>query len=240
MKEHPLRRTTLTITLTDSTAQERHKVNDKSRQKRSELLNCSEAAVLVLNASREMATQMTMEITARLPGCSIMYAPSIALAKLIVARRRIDLVVSSPVLPDGGVQRLREALDTLPNPPDLVVVGDRASVLPLVGNPSRYQLAATRPLAAPSNPKQQLLDFERRGHPFQETIKSLGADLRNDLNNPLQAIVAMVFVAKAASGASSTTLEALEAIDDAAKNMARVVKGIEGKILGAITTRDPA
>jgi uncharacterized protein YaaW (UPF0174 family) len=66
-----------------------------------------------------------------------------------------------------------------------------------------------------------------------EHIRSLGADLRNDLNNPLQEIVAMVFVAKA-SGESSATSTALEAIDKAAQNLAGVVKGLETRILGAV------
>ena len=67
-----------------------------------------------------------------------------------------------------------------------------------------------------------------------ESIKNLGADIRNDLNNPLQEIVAMVFVAKATEE-SATTNNALEAIDKAAQNLASVVKGLEDKIRGLVT-----
>lgn len=58
-------------------------------------------------------------------------------------------------------------------------------------------------------------------------IRALGADLRNDLNNPLQEIVAMVFVAQATGGLAQPTNQALEAIDRAAKNMATVVSKLE-------------
>ena len=68
-----------------------------------------------------------------------------------------------------------------------------------------------------------------------ETISSLGADLRNDLNNPLQEIVAMLFVAKAGGPvANGPTAQALDAIDRAAKNMASVVKTLEDKIRRAV------
>ena len=64
-------------------------------------------------------------------------------------------------------------------------------------------------------------------------MKNLGADIRNDLNNPLQEIVAMVFVAKA-SGQSETADKALEAISNAAQNMAVVVSTLEDKIRGIV------
>jgi hypothetical protein len=70
--------------------------------------------------------------------------------------------------------------------------------------------------------------------PLEENLKSLGADLRNDLNNPLQEIVAMVFVAKAGGGSSQGIQQALDAIDKAAGNMTKLVKGLEEKIRKAI------
>lgn len=194
----------------------------------------SEASVLVINASREMAAEMTMQLTSALPGCAITYAPSIELAKLILSKRHVDLIVSSPVLPDGSVQRLRESLDRLPSPPDIVVIGDRDSAASLLGMQSKYQCLTSRSLGPRKDPAQQDL-FEQTIPPIEKKVQSLGADIRNDLNNPLQAIVAMVFVAKAAAEASPTTLQALDAIDTAAKNMANVVNALEGKIRGAVT-----
>jgi hypothetical protein len=67
-------------------------------------------------------------------------------------------------------------------------------------------------------------------------ICELGADLRNDLNNPLQEIVAMVFVAQSTQNAdmNPSTRTALDAIDLAAKNMAQVVNELEEKIRLAV------
>ena len=65
-------------------------------------------------------------------------------------------------------------------------------------------------------------------------ISLLGADLRNDLNNPLQEIVAMAFVATSSSELSSTAEEALGAIQRAATSMASVIDTLEDKIRGAI------
>ena len=83
--------------------------------------------------------------------------------------------------------------------------------------------AFTRALDAPIIHKRRV----------DESVKNLGADIRNDLNNPLQEIVAMVFVAKA-SGQSETADKALEAISNAAQNMAVVVSTLEDKIRGIV------
>ena len=66
--------------------------------------------------------------------------------------------------------------------------------------------------------------------PRLEAVRNLGADLRNDLNNRLQEIVAMVFVAQASKSSPTTNDEVLAAIDRAAKNLASVVQSIESKI----------
>ena len=63
-------------------------------------------SVLVINSSQEMAREITKELTLGIPGCSIMYAPTIELARWIIKRRAIDLVVSCPVLPDGSIIKL--------------------------------------------------------------------------------------------------------------------------------------
>lgn len=188
----------------------------------------SDASVLVINASHEMAKEITLQLTLQMPGCSITYAPTAGLAKLILGRKKIDLVVSSHILPDGPVDKLREALSLLPTPPDLVVVGQinirSAQSLTAAG----YEHSSIRKLlpAPPQKGTERPIIHKRR---VPETVKSLGADIRNDLNNPLQEIVAMVFVAKA-SGQSETAEQALEAIEKAALNMAKVVGNIEGKI----------
>jgi signal transduction histidine kinase len=71
--------------------------------------------------------------------------------------------------------------------------------------------------------------------PLTRTISELGADLRNDLNNPLQEIVAMAFVAHASAGLSPVAEQALSAIQRAAGSMEAVVKNIEDKIRGVVS-----
>jgi len=65
-------------------------------------------------------------------------------------------------------------------------------------------------------------------------ISSLGADIRNDLNNPLQEIVAMAFVATSSDGLSPIAEEALSAIQRAATNMSSVVNSLEDKIRSVV------
>ena len=179
---------------------------------------------LIVNDSRAMAKEITIELALKLPGCSVMYAPSIELAKWILKRRKLQLVVSSPMLPDGGFAKLRETLEQLENPPDLLVVGEIRPETIAGMKGSRYRCTEFRRYGAP---------HEAKAGALEKAIADLGADLRNDLNNPLQEIVAMVFVAQA-TGASSTD-QALGAIDRAAKNMARVVSGLENKIREAVS-----
>ena len=184
-----------------------------------------------------MAQEITMELALRIPGCSIMYAPSSELATWILKRRALDLVVSSPILPDGGIAKLRETLERIKRPPALLVVGElRADVVAAL-NGSVYKCTALKRYPSGSvrtAPKTEAGKAERPPK-IQRAIANLGADIRNDLNNPLQEIVAMVFVAQAAGDSqSASTDQALSAIDRAAKNMAEVVSKLEDKIRNAV------
>lgn len=193
--------------------------------------------VLVLNASHEMAHQITGQLRKKLPSCIIMYAPSIELAAWIIRRHRINLIVSSPVLPDGNAMaRLTPMLEGMKVPPDIMIFGQVNAPDEMVLSGSRYELAAFRRIGqAP-----QGADLDVHEEKLLTAISTLGEDIRNDLNNPLQEIVAMVYVAQSmASGRTEgtpETQEALYAIDSAAKNMARVVKGLEQKIRRAVQT----
>lgn len=194
--------------------------------------NTSDASVLVINASHEMAKEITLQLTLQMPGCSITYAPTVALAQLILKRKKIDLIVSSHILPDGPVTRLKETIFELTPPPDMVVVGQinvrSAENLSQLG----YEHATIRKIR-PAQNKLKPADTIIHRKKIDESVKSLGADIRNDLNNPLQEIVAMVFVAKA-GGQSNAAEQALEAIEKAATNMAQVVRGLEEKIRGVV------
>lgn len=187
-----------------------------------------EFTVLVINASQDMAKEITLQLTLKIPGCSIMYAPSIELAKWILKRRKIQLVVSSSILPDGSIMALKSALEAMKSPPHLVVVGDMKVRSAEAFEHSGYEFTAVRHLGSSGAVKPQ--EKSRQIPLLNQRIRSLGADIRNDLNNPLQEIVAMVFIAQKGSESSGATSMALEAIDHAAKNMARVVNDLENKI----------
>ncbi len=212
----------------------------------------TELKVLVINGSSEMAKEISLQLTLSIPGCSIMYAPSIELAQLILARREVNLIVSSTVLPDGGASRLQSILQKYMSrtpqrvAPTLVLVGEAPSSL--LGQLARdgYDVSHMRRVA-PLNQIPENAFHSLNGQVLSRStlrdkslvrpsaLKSLGADLRNDLNNPLQEIVAMVFVARSsAQGETGVTSKALDAIDQAAKNMATVVKGLEEKISSAV------
>lgn len=206
-------------------------------------LSETEFRVLVINASQEMAKEITLQLTINMPGCSIMYAPTIELARWILSRRKIDLVVSSPLLPDGSIIRLKSVLEKSGAPPQVVIVGNLNEAAAEAFEHSGYEIATVKRLSGAfggsNNQRFSPPTFLSRSKSSaasvtsleaSEKLRTLGADLRNDLNNPLQAIVAMVFVAKAGGSSSAAAQEALDAIENAAKNMSTVVRGLEDKI----------
>ncbi|RMD86299.1 MAG: hypothetical protein D6808_03700 [Candidatus Dadabacteria bacterium] len=177
---------------------------------------------LVVNASSAMAKEITLALSLKTPGCSIIYSPGIKIAAWILGKKDVDLVVSSPVLPDGSVSALVPLCKSKPTPPDLVVVGaEEGNSRSLIGD-AGYLFRSIKRFGGADTQKAE------KGQ--DDPIRSLGADIRNDLNNPLQEIVAMVFVAKATKEISPATVEALEAIERAAEGMADTIKGIEDRI----------
>lgn len=109
-------------------------------------------------------------------------------------------------------------------PPDIMVVGELDAYSATDLATSGYLFSSMRLFGTEEEEKPKA----------QDPVKKLGADLRNDLNNPLQEIVAMIFVAKSSNEISPATLQALEAIDNAAKGMANTVKSLEDKIRAEI------
>ncbi|MFO0417516.1 MAG: hypothetical protein ACK5Y6_09530 [Pseudomonadota bacterium] len=182
------------------------------------------ATVLVVNASQEMAQEITLELSRTLPGCSILFAPTLNLALWMLKRRSIDIILSSSVLPDGPLSRLHESLEVMSPPPELVILSDLSASRSELGSHPGYRFVELR--RVPSRGANQT-QSERTKTP---RISELGADLRNDLNNPLQEIVAMAFVATTSNGLSPVAEEALGAIQRAANNMATVVNSLEDKI----------
>lgn len=182
--------------------------------------------VLVINSSAAMAKEITLAITTKMPLCSIMYAPGVEVAVWLLKKRRIDVVVSSPMLPDGGVEKLVPVCEALSPAPDLVIVGAPESEQMRIIN--KFGRAHDAHKYFDSNPRA----------PKEDPFKKIGADLRNDLNNPLQQIVAMIYVAKAGKEVSPITVEALEAIDKATRGLAETVQGLEDRLRKNIPISD--
>lgn len=185
------------------------------------------STVLVINASQCMAQEITVELSSTLPGCTILFAPTLSLALWILKRRKIDLILSSAILPDGALATLHEFIELMSPPPELVVLSNLHSSRAEFASHPGYRFVELRRVST----RQQ--DVEPQV--INSKISALGADIRNDLNNPLQEIVAMAFVAHASEGLSPMAEEALSAIQRAAGNMADVVNNLENKIRGVVS-----
>jgi signal transduction histidine kinase len=170
-----------------------------------------------------MAHEITLELSSTLPGSTILFAPTLSLALWILKRRQIDLILSSAVLPDGALATLHEFIELMSPPPELVVLSNLHRSRAELGSHPGYRFVELRRLSA-----RQVPDAQQE--PITKKISDLGADIRNDLNNPLQEIVAMAFVAHSSQGLSPMAEEALSAIQRAAGNMADVVNMLEDKI----------
>lgn len=175
--------------------------------------------ILVVNATTEAAQQITSELSLALPDAEILFAPTIAIAELLIKRRTIDLIISNSLLPDGPESRLESIVQGSTTPPELLVVGGSFTAERL--RESTYSCRLWRHLGEQKQRKRS-------------AVAALGSDLRNDLNNPLQEIVALLYVAKSTGTASPLALQALDAIERATKNMTAVVKGLEEKIRTAV------
>jgi len=184
------------------------------------------ATVLVINASQDMAQEITVELSRTLPGSSILFAPTLHLALWIIKRRSVDIILSSATLPDGPLSKLHEALKIMSPPPELVILSDLTTTRSEISSHPGYRFVELRRVG--SHQKGPAIS------PGNTTIATLGANIRNDLNNPLQEIVAMAFVAHASQGLSPVAEQALSAIQKAAANMATVVNTLEDKIRSAV------
>jgi hypothetical protein len=177
--------------------------------------------VLVINASQSMAHEITLELSRTIPGSTILFAPTLSLALWILKRRQINLILSSAILPDGALGTLHQFIELMSPPPELVVISDLHSSRAELGSHPGYRFVELRRVSTRQGEEKQVM---------QTRISELGAHIRNDLNNPLQEIVAMAFVAHTSQGLSPMAEEALSAIQRAAGNMADVVNRLEDKI----------
>lgn len=196
-----------------------------------------DVTALVINASTEMARPMTSELSVALPGCAILFAPTLDLALWILKRRAIDLVVTSSVLPDGPLTKLHDFLEQLETPPELLIVGNLHEAPSTAHDTNNYRYVGIRRLGNAALSANQ--DVTPPDENLAHAVSTLGADLRNDLNNPLQEIVAMAFVAQSSQGISPMAEQALSAIERAATGMASIVNSLEDKIRGVVVQNVP-
>lgn len=190
--------------------------------------------VLVINADHLMAKELNHQISMQIPGCSIMFAPTLALARLMLQKRKIDLVISSDILPDGSLKELERALEQLEVKPDVLVFGNLKYHQGRALEDANYEMISYKRL---NQARTNFLKPRSRSRLLESKISSLGADIRNDLNNPLQEIVAMVFVAQAGSEETQPQIQlALNAIDGAAKLMSDYVNKLETRIKEVVTS----
>jgi hypothetical protein len=113
------------------------------------------ATVLVINASQETAQEITLELSRTLPGCSILFAPTLQLALWILKRRSIDIILSSALLPDGPLSRLHESLEAMSPPPELVILSDLTTTRAELGSHPGYRFVELRRMQpAASNAKR--------------------------------------------------------------------------------------
>lgn len=202
-----------------------------------------------------MAGHISERLRTTLPNHQILYSPSLKLADWMLKRKKIDLIISSEVLPDGGIDSLQEIIRRYTHKPDLVVVGkglprsiyslkkagyDLVSCKRVVAeNPIKHEILST-----PKDSLQEKQSAQERADLSQKTligrgalatkITTLGADLRNDLNNPLQEIVTLAFAVKQSSSEDQVTQQAIEAIEEAAKQMAGTVQKIEDRVKSVV------
>jgi len=194
--------------------------------------------VLIINGSAEMAGAITRELLYSLPDASIMYSPTLDLASWILKSRTINLIISSEILPDGGPQKIQSILQNQANPPDLLIVGRSVGRSITHLSNAGYHLIKRRNLSRSTSERVFTPRDLHAPRPTLPNIKSqvstLGADLRNDLNNPLQEIVTMAFVARQSDNQRELSDNALEAIERAARQLAGTVEGIEERIRAVV------
>lgn len=197
--------------------------------------NQTKPSVLVVNSSNVMAGAITKQLSITCPDCTLLYSPSLALAGWMLKKRKINLIIANEVLPDGGIDKLKTIVSGLEDPPDILVVGRSVhrSVLALTGagyhmvKRKKLEIAASDINYSYKNPDKDTISLKNR-------LTSLGADLRNDLNNPLQEIVTMAYIAKQDSLSNTMTEEAIFAIEKAANQLAGTVSGLEQRIVRAV------
>ena len=194
-------------------------------------------SVLVLNANRQMANEISARLAEHVDDCSMVYAPTLELAKLLLKKGDIDLVVSSPILPDGHITKLQPILESLQNPPDVLIFADSEKKSIRLFESTNYHFLSIKQVNSEAEP----LTVEKCVKLSDETdaLSHISADIRDALNNPLQEIVSLIFVARSAP-ASFSTERALDAIEAAAQNMATMVWGIEDRLYEGMVSHSQA
>lgn len=181
-------------------------------------------SVLVLGVAEKLATPLMENLKSQDEFGQILFAPTLGVAEWLLLKRPVSLVISTAHLPDGELKDLKKLLYRMIDIPSLIVLGSHDDVA--------QEIAVAQRRKAPPLVHRKMHKLDAPA--LTQSIKVLGADLRNDLNNPLQEIVTMIYVAKMGGVDASVAREALAAIEKAASQMASVVGSFEGRMHSSI------
>ena len=63
--------------------------------------------ILLVNSCTRMAKEINTELMQRVPNCSVTFAPSLSLSKILIAKTQYDLIIASSIMPDGKTDSLK-------------------------------------------------------------------------------------------------------------------------------------
>jgi hypothetical protein len=185
--------------------------------------------ILVVNGDSVLASQVMVQLKQLGSSVIPLFVPSLKAAQLMLRRSSFDLIIGSAMLPDGPLTGLEQDLQKVKNPPPVIVVDtiEEAAEVPL---DQEYRFAKLRHIKRSLYQhdieiSQSLLTHDRY---IDSVLHEVSTDLRDKLNNPLQEIVAMVYVARNAPSETALVHSALQAIERAAQEMNGAVHSVIG------------
>ncbi len=173
--------------------------------------------ILIINNSSALAFHLKFELEHLLPGCEMVFTPTIEAAAIMLKSEDFSVVIAEASV---NKKDLTFQLEQCVAPPNLILVGSEEAEILGLAHSVIFELASVRAIKPLPH--------------VEDPVQTVGNDLRNDLNNPLQAILASVYVAKHLDAASEEAALALDAISHAASQMASTVRGLESRIRRAV------
>jgi hypothetical protein len=240
MKHHLNRISQLKRRLT-ITSQLRCSTNTKDLKTLPNPNKSSNRTVLVLNNDARIAEAVTVQLLRLDPQISIIYAPTLTSAKVFLKGCPVSLIITEETLPDGSAYLLRSTLEESGQEPQLIILSQahNFSGLPFEAV-SPYRFARVQLIGSTHSYNRGLTEASSNQCPTKTHISALKrqirAELKDSVNNPLQEILAMVYVARNCSETNALLNEALKAIETAAEKIASEVANATSSRLSLSTT----